>query len=253
MRFLLLPLAITLAIGSAWYQHVFLPRRSQSGAPPYAIEDLTPPDDPYAWFRNWTRPDVGPKVGLQVGHWQNSELPAELERLIGNTGASSGGYEEWEVNLRIAELTRDLLIKRGVQVDLLPATIPPRYWADVFVAIHADGSTDSSARGFKLARPRRDFSGGADRLLETITASYATSTGLPLDPNVSRNMTGYYAFAWWRYDHAVHPRTASVILETGFLSSPRDRTIIINNPQISASGLTDGILQYLEFQNLLTN
>lgn len=40
-----------------------------SGAPPYEIEDLEPPEaDPYGWIRDWKRPDVPARVGIQVGH-----------------------------------------------------------------------------------------------------------------------------------------------------------------------------------------
>lgn len=228
-----------------------LPYLPHAGAPPYLIEDLKPPEDPYAWIVDWQRPDGPAYVALQVGHWKNEELPAELDRLIGSTGATGGGKSEWEVNLKIAELTRALLEPHGIQVDILPATVPARYWADVFVAIHADGSLDPRATGYKLASPRRDFSGQAASLLASINSSYGEATGLPLDPNVSRNMRGYYAFAWWRYDHAIHPRASAVILETGFLTSSADRRIIVSSPELSALGLANGIIAHLQSVNLL--
>jgi N-acetylmuramoyl-L-alanine amidase len=45
--------------------------------------------------------------------------------------------------------------------------------------------------------------------------------------------------------------TASVILETGFLTSPGDRELIVDQPELSAEGLADGIVSYLTSQNLL--
>ncbi|KKR30774.1 hypothetical protein A2715_02060 [Candidatus Woesebacteria bacterium RIFCSPHIGHO2_01_FULL_39_32] len=232
----------------------FIASKNTAGAPPYAIEDLEPPEtDPYAWLRDWKRPDGPPKVGLQVGHWKNSELPEELERLRGNSGSSGGGKAEWEVNLAIAKSTAEILKGKRIIVEVLPATIPPQFWADVFVAIHADGSTDSTKSGFKAANPRRDYTGRAPKLLELIEGEYELSTGFQKDPNVTRNMRGYYAFAWWRYQHAVHPMTASVILETGFLTSSLDRRIIVNRPEISAEGIANGIVRYLESENLLMN
>jgi N-acetylmuramoyl-L-alanine amidase len=225
-----------------------------TGAPPYVAEDLQPPPtDHYSWLRNWQRPDGPARVGLQVGHWQNDQLPEELERLRGNTGSSGGGKSEWQVNLAIAEHTQALLQAADIEVDILSATIPPSYWADVFVAIHADGSLDPDTTGFKLAHPRRDYTGQADQLLNQIEASYQSATNLTVDPNVSRNMRGYYAFAWWRYTHAVHPMTTSVILETGFLTSPHDRTIIVSQPERAAQGLATGIINYLQDQDLLPN
>ncbi len=222
------------------------------GAPPYAPEDLEPPDiDPYAWIRDWVRPEGPPRVGLQVGHWKNEELPEELSRLIGRTGSSGGGKTESEVNMAIAEETKKILEEKGIVVDILPATIPPKYWADVFVAIHADGSESSLSRGYKAAAPRRDFTGKAGKLVEYIEAEYEKATKLVKDPNVSRNMTGYYAFAWWRYEHAVQPVTPAAILETGFLTSPLDRKVIVNQPKVSGEGLANGIILFLESEKLL--
>lgn len=224
----------------------------ENGAPPYVIEDLTPPEvDPYEWLNSWKRPEGPARVGLQVGHWKNNELPDELDRLRGNTGASAAGKDEWEVNLAIAEETKKILLQHNIEVDILPTTVPPQYWADVFIAIHADGSTDRSASGYKIAAPRRDYSGNAAQLVESITKTYGDQTRLSWDPNISRNMTGYYAFAWWRYDHAVHPKTASAILETGFLTNANDRRVIVSKPEVSAKGLADGIIEYLTNKKLI--
>lgn len=230
---------------------LWMSERNNNGAPPYVIEDLEPPEiDQYAWIRNWKRPDEPTRVGLQVGHWKNDELPEELDRLIGNTGASGGGKTEIEVNMAIAQETRKILEEKGIVVDILPATIPKSYWADAFVAIHADGNKSPVPSGFKATNPRRDFSDKGEKLLKFIEESYGTTTKMEKDPNISRNMRGYYAFAWWRYAHAVHPRTPSVILETGFLTSPKDRKIIVNNPKLSANGLAEGIIQYLKSEGL---
>ncbi len=224
-----------------------------SGAPPYgeSLEE-TPTNNPLD-FSNWVRPPGPPKVALQVGHWQNDQAPDELHRLRNNSGASGGGKSEWEVNYEIANLTADLLRAQGIIVDILPTTIPPSYWADAFVAIHADGSTDSSVNGYKVAPPWRDFTGHSNQLSQVIHQSYGQSTKLAVDPNISRNMRGYYAFAFWRYEHAIHPMTPAAILETGFLTSPNDRLIIVNQPQLSAQGLSQGILSYLQDQNLLAD
>jgi hypothetical protein len=247
----LLSISIIIFISLLSFRDSLRSTNQSTGAPPYSLEDEPPQDlDPLAWIKNWVRPEGPARVGLQAGHWKNNEFPDELDRLRGNTGASGGGKSEWEVNLAIAQKTADLLKLQGIEVDILPATVPPQYWADVFVSIHADGSTSGSTTGFKAASPRRDFTGNASRLVELIEDSYAEATGLDLDPNVTRNMRGYYAFAWWRYKHAIHPMTTAAILETGFLTSPNDRKIIVNKPQLSAQGLFNGIMKYLELQGL---
>src|SRR5687768_6394320 len=91
----------------------------------------------------------GWRVGLQVGHWRSHELPDELARLRGSTGAHAAGIAEHQVNLDIAERAAVHLRAAGVTVDVLPATVPPRYHADAFVALHADGSASTRSSGFK--------------------------------------------------------------------------------------------------------
>lgn len=224
-----------------------------TGAPPYdgSNQDNVTKTEEEELLTNWQRPEGPAKVALQIGHLRNDEVPEELKNLRGNTGATGGGYTEGEVNEMVAQETKILLEAKGITVELLPATIPEKYWADVFVAIHADGSEDIMKSGYKLASPRRDVTGNSLKLMNHIETTYGRATGLALDPNVTRNMRGYYAFSWRRYEHAVHPMTASVILETGFLTSPADRLTIVNNPEVSAEGLADGILRYLTEQKLI--
>lgn len=233
------------------YQTFFTAVTSVSGAPPDGVDESEVPIvDPNDWIKNWKRPAQPPTVGLQVGHWKNSELPEELSELIGNTGATGGGKTEVEINLLIAELIKDVLEPRGVVVDIIPATVPVDYWADAFIAIHADGSTSSTPSGFKIAGPWRDLTGKSTQLVSVLESEYATATQLPIDPNITRNMRGYYAFSWWKYDHSIHPMTTAVIVETGFLTSPIDRKIIVNQPQVAADALAKGILLFLQSQGL---
>jgi len=204
----------------------------------------------FGLLEHWKRPDGPPKVGLQVGHWKLEEVPDELEKLRGNTGASGGGKSEWEVNHTIAILTKDILEKNGIIVDILPATIPESYWADVFISIHADGSEDPSKSGYKIAAPWRDYTGKAEKLADYIEKYYGESTLLPRDPKITTNMRGYYAFSFWRFRHAIHPMTTAAILETGFLTNASDRTLIVGDPLTSAEGLALGIIEYLRSENL---
>lgn len=222
-----------------------------SGAPPYGIPENEVPRDVWGWS-NWQRPDVPAKVALQVGHWKNDEVPEELKNLRKNTGSYGKGKMEWEVNFVIAELTAEILrSEAGIDVEILPTTVPKDYWADVFLAIHADGNESASKRGYKFAPPWRDMSGKAEKLVSKLNQSYGQSTGLPLDSNISRNMRGYYAFAWWRYEHAVHPMTTAVIAETGFLTNPQDQKIIVDAPEIAARGLAGGIISFLTDEGLM--
>lgn len=223
-----------------------------SGAPPYGEpEEAVPDNDPFSIIQNWQRPDGPARVGVQIGHYKNDEVPQELERLKGNTGASGGGKWEWEVNYEIAHLIADNLKEVGVEVDILPTTVPPAYWADVFIAIHADGSEDRSKSGYKFAGPWRDYTRKSATLVSILEKHYEKATGLEKDENISRNMRGYYAFSWWRNEHAIHPMTTGVIAETGFLTNRNDQLLLINTPEVSADAISEALLEFLKGENLL--
>lgn len=185
-----------------------------------------------------------PRVGIQVGHWHSDELPEELARLRTSTGAHAAGIAEVNVNLAVAQRVAALLTARGIAVDLLPATVPPSYDADAFVAIHADGSSSTGARGFKLATPWRT-SQASQHLLDTVTAEYAAATGLPQDGAITFNMRGYYAFSYSRHVHAIAKTTPAIIVETGFLTNPTDRTFLLGHQDRIAAGIVNGIVRYL--------
>lgn len=252
--FLKLIISCVIILGLITIPRTIYHRLNITGAPPYYTSEDEPQLEefnPLSWLQDWRRPDGPPRVGLQVGHWKNSELPDELERLHGNTGSSGGGLSEWQVNLDIANQTAELLRIKGIVVDILPSTVPKSYSADAFVAIHADGSLDKSISGFKISPPRRDYSGKAQNLSDAIYATYEQSTGMALDPNISNNMRGYYAFSWRRFTHAIHPMTPGIIIETGFLTSPADRRIIINSSSKSAQGIANGIINFLSQNQLI--
>lgn len=207
--------------------------------PSLSGNDSQPAADMAAVWESWPRP---PRVGLQVGHWNSAAAPDELARLRHNSGTAGGGYTELEVNLRVATLVKDRLEAAGVVVDLIPATVPIRYQADAFVAIHADGFWSPEKRGWKLATYWRS-SPASEKLAAWLLAHYNT-LGLPYDPKVTANMRGYYAFNR-RFSHAIASTTPGVILELGFLTNAEDRAMLVNEPERLADAIAMGILSYL--------
>ena len=192
----------------------------------------------------WRRPPGPVRVALQAGHWKAAEAPDEQAGLRDN-GTRGGGKAEWEVNLAIAEHAAGILRDSGYVVDILPTTIPPGYWADLFVSIHADGNPSPTVSGYRAASPRRDATGRAAEFARVLDRVYGESTGLAYYPTVTRRMRGYYAFNHRRYEHALHPMTVGVILEAGFLSSPRDRRVLIGAPERAAAGVARGVMSYM--------
>jgi hypothetical protein len=189
----------------------------------------------------------GPKrVGLQAGHWLTEQVPPELRGL--GPGASGGGKSEWEVNLDIAQRTAEYLRAAGIEVDILPTTLPVEYKASVFLSIHADGDEAGARSGYKLGRAAWSATPDADdTLMAAIDNAYGPATGLPVDPvGASRRMTAYYAFNSRRYCHAIAPGTPSAIIEAGYLTSSSDRQVLIGDPDSAAHGIATGIQRFLD-------
>jgi N-acetylmuramoyl-L-alanine amidase len=193
----------------------------------------------------WKRPAGPLRVALQAGHWKAADAPEEQAHLRVN-GTRGGGLAEWQVNLGIARRAADMLRDAGYLVEVLPTTIPPGYWADLFIAIHADGSPSPQVSGYRAAAPRRDETGRAEEFAMLLERSYGEATGLPFYPLVTRRMRGYYAFNSLGYEHALHPMTVGVILETGFLTSPRDRGVIVNGQDRAARGIVAAVQRFFE-------
>lgn len=188
----------------------------------------------------WQAPEGPIRIALQAGHWKADEAPRELSGLKGN-GTSWGDTHEWEANLSIARAAAGLLEDIGYEVDVLPAVVPPGYRAHLFIAIHADGSEDPAASGFRVAAPGSDATGRAGGVVDLLATTYARATGIRNLGTTTRRMRNYYAFNFRRYEHALHPMTIAVILETGFLTSSRDRDVILDAPDRAARGIVEAV------------
>jgi N-acetylmuramoyl-L-alanine amidase len=196
---------------------------------------------------DWQPPEGPVRIALQAGHWRADEAPPELSGLREN-GTRWERVPEWEVNLEIARSAAAILEEMGYQVDVLPAVVPPGYRAHLFISIHADGSTNPAASGYRVAAPRRDATGRAAEVAALLEKSYGEATGLRRLGTVTRRMQNYYAFNFRRYEHALHPMTIGVILETGYLTSATDREVIVGQPDRAARGIVEAVLAYRETQ-----
>ena len=190
---------------------------------------------------------TGPRrVAIQAGHWKSDEAPDELRRLIPQTGAEWEGVTEVEIDLDVAQRVGVILNSKGIAVDILPTTIPVGYVADAFVALHADSDGVGENSGFKMARGARRGP-YEDALLADIKDAFGAATGLEYDArHVTRNMTGYFAFSWTRFQHAVAAHTPAVILEMGYVSNDDDRALMLDKPDLLATAIADGVMKFLK-------
>ncbi|MBN1242161.1 MAG: N-acetylmuramoyl-L-alanine amidase [Spirochaetales bacterium] len=218
-------------------------RNGEAGLPSLGPVDASPA---WAGFTPAFEPLEGPiRIGLQPGHWKIEELPDELARLRTSTGAAWGRLRELDLNLAVVRALAARLEKRGYAVDIVPATVPPGYRADLFISVHADRSDLPLRSGWKLAPPWR-ASPWSVALAGALTGAFASS-GLPHDAfGVTDNMRGYFGFSWRRYEHALSPYTPAVLVELGFLGNAADRERLRDRPDFYAGILEKGIDAYLE-------
>ena len=187
------------------------------------------------------------RVGIQVGHWQTDDVPKEYgTRIQAQTGTSWAGVTEVDTTMAIADKMARLLKAQGIAVDILPTTVPEGYLADVFISLHCDGDGSGENSGFKMAVSTRRGPYEGD-LMRAIKDVYQKATDLTWDAQgISRNMLGYYAFNWGRYQHATSPFTPSTIIELGYLSNDDDRALLVDQPDVVATALVNGIFKFLD-------
>lgn len=180
------------------------------------------------------RPKI--RIGIVAGHWGN------------DSGAvCENGTTEVDVNLRIATLVQQKLTALGFEADLLEEFDPrlQGYRAAALISIHNDSCVyiNDQATGFKVARAMsaRDQN-LAGRLEACLRDRYQRRTGLPLHNSVTNDMTLYHAF------DEISPDTTAAIIETGFLNL--DYRILTENPDQVATGVVDGILCFLNNENI---
>ena len=176
-------------------------------------------------------PAEGPLVGIVSGH-----------RGFDPGAVCEDGLSEVDVNYAIAVEVIDLLVRRGVQADLLDEYDPllTSYQADALVSIHADSCNVPGASGFKVARVTDSAIPEAeDQLVACLYEQYETHTGLPRHTSsITDGMTNYHAFS------EIAPLTPGAIIETGFLLD--DRNLLVDRPKIVARGIAAGIVCFLE-------
>lgn len=195
-----------------------------------------------------------PRVGVQIGHDGVEAHPVELGHLRGNTGGFALGRSELSVNRAVAAALRQRLSAHGVAVDLLRATPPAGYHADLVLSLHTDSLEPEVAagrRGYKSAHFTPPRSPLEPRLKRLVDASYLRATRLPDDTaNTTSAMLEYYAFNFRRYRATVHPATPALLVELGYLSSPADAALLARPGRV-AEGLSGGVVEFLRSRDRL--
>jgi N-acetylmuramoyl-L-alanine amidase len=179
-----------------------------------------------------------PRIGIVAGHWGN------------DSGAvcEPDGLREVDINLEVATRVKESLVGQGFDVDLLKEFDPrlDGYQANLLVSIHTDSCQyiNEQATGYKVAAAMSSkYPERASRLTGCLRQKYNQATGLPFHPSsVTKDMTSYHAF------DEIDPDTTAAIIEVGFMN--KDRAILTRHPELIAKGVTQGILCFVNNEDL---
>ena len=180
---------------------------------------------------NWLR-----RVGVVSGHRGPENDPGAV---------CPDGVTEAEINFNVAQLVVRNLRGRGYAVDLLDEFDPrlDDYQSAVLVSIHANTCQQwpgEVVSGYLIsaAAARVTARGNDQVLVDCIARHYSAASGLQRREGATVDMTDYHTF------REIHPLTPAAILELGFMLADRDA--LINQPDVLARGITDGIICFME-------
>ncbi len=164
-----------------------------------------------------------------------------------SSGAVNGKRQEKDDNLRLSLLVRDILEQRGYTVVMTRSDdsdvsleerckIANKARASLFVSIHRNSSTASSAVGMEMwihsLKPTDDT-----LLAENILACLDTA-GISLNRGIH---SGYRDGATMNYYINRHTKMPSCLAEIGFISSNADNKDFDENLEKYAKAIADGI------------
>jgi N-acetylmuramoyl-L-alanine amidase len=206
-----------------------------------------------------------PVVVLDPGHdlRANSDTepigPGSATLKIKDGGGTHGvvsGLTEAPLNLRVALRLRPLLQRAGVRVvmtrertagvsmgNIARARIANRAGAALFLRIHADGSTDSGARGTHVLHPalRRgwtdDVYASSKRAAQIVQSETRRALGFP-DRGLQER-SDFTGFNW--------SDVPVVLVEMGFMTNPTEDRLLATTAyqRRAALGLCRGTLRFL--------
>lgn len=160
---------------------------------------------------------------------------------VGRKSGFTGTTGEQAFNQTLGDLIKDKA-KRvlNLKLKLMGADnwyTPEPNKAKIFIALHADGSTNQTAKGFSVGYPPASDNAYSELFVE----NYSELVTFPQRPdNYTKNMSHYYA---WRNDHIV--ADYYMLIEHGFLTNVGEREWLTSNTPEVADCHVKTILQFM--------
>ncbi len=202
-------------------------------------------------------------VCIDAGHQQNEDNSTEpigpganesKPKVSAGTRGTTSGVPEYELNLKIAQLLQEALEDKGYTVVMCRAQndvnisnseraqIANSVDADIFIRIHANGSSDSSIHGAMTICQTSNNPFNSELYEESRLLS-----GVILDELVSS--TGCTREYVWETDTMSGINWSCVpttIVEVGYMTNPEEEALLLSDSyqQLIITGLVNGIDKY---------
>lgn len=169
-----------------------------------------------------------PNAGAEGNGLREQDLVYTIGQELATLLRRNGNFD-----VRLSRPTRDTLLGTTNATSLAARVNDANRWgADYFISLHTNASEQSAAtgvEGYAYAQGTRGFALG-----ENILTNLSDTTGLR-----NRGMKA-------RPSLYVLRKTSmpAVLVELGFITNPRNASLMLNNPELFAEGIYRGILEY---------
>ncbi len=172
---------------------------------------------------------VNPNAGAEGNGLREQDLVYTIGQELAERLRADGRFE-----VRLSRPTRDVVLGTSNASSLSARVRDANSWgADYFISLHTNAASSPQATGveaYAYSRGSRAFSLGEDILRQLSASTGLRNRGMKERP-------GLYVLR----------KTAmpAVLVELGFITNPRDATLMRDDPEAFAEGIYRGIVDYV--------
>ena len=171
---------------------------------------------------------VNPNAGAEGNGLREQDLVYVIGQRLAELLRANPDYE-----VRLSRPTEDTLLGSSNSTSLSARVGDANRWgADYFISLHTNAAASPSATGseaYVYSRDSRAFD-----FAESILTNLTAATGLR-DRGV-KTRPGLYVLR--------KTRMPATLIELGFITNPRDASLMANSPELFAEGIYRGILAF---------
>ncbi len=171
-----------------------------------------------------------PNAGAEGNGLREQDLVYTIGQELAALLRQNGNFE-----VRLSRPTPDTQLGNTNSASLAARVNDANRWgADYFISLHTNAAAQSEAtgvEGYAYARGTRAFALGEDILEELSETTGLRNRGMKARPSL-------YVLR--------KTNMPAVLIELGFITNPRDASLMLNSPELFAEGIYQGILEYTD-------